>query len=248
LRQIVLDTETTGLEPEQGHRVIEIGCVELVNRRRSGQSFQRYLCPDRPIDTAAVDVHGIDDAFLRDKPRFAEIAQEFLEFVRGAELVIHNAAFDVSFLERELELAGGQHGRLRDHCRVLDTLELARQLHPGQRNSLDALCGRYGVDNSRRELHGALLDAQILSDVYLAMTGGQVSLSLESGTESWSSLGAPVLVDRSGLSLIVLSARPEERSAHAAMLSRIERASDGRCLWLQLEPVNPAPRSGAPAS
>ena len=248
MRQIVLDTETTGLEPEQGHRIIEIGCVELVNRRRSGQSFQRYLCPDRPIDTAAVDVHGIDDAFLKDKPRFSEVAREFLDFVRGAELVIHNAPFDVAFLDRELALTGASHGRLRDHCQILDTLELARQLHPGQRNSLDALCGRYHVDNSKRELHGALLDAQILSDVYLAMTGGQVSLSLESGTEGWTGTSAPILVDRSGLSLIIVSARPQELTAHAAMLSRIQRASDGRCLWLQVEPAASPSLTGPAAS
>jgi DNA polymerase-3 subunit epsilon len=237
LRQIVLDTETTGLEPEQGHRIIEIGCVELVNRRRSGQSFQRYLCPGRPIDTAAVDVHGIDDSFLLDKPRFADIVDEFLDFVRGAELVIHNAPFDVAFLERELELAGGERGRLRDHCQVLDTLALARQLHPGQRNSLDALCGRYAVDNSSRELHGALLDAQILSDVYLAMTGGQVALSFERGSDGWNVAGAPALIDRAGLTLLVLHASPSELAAHAARLAGIERASDGRCLWHAFEPA-----------
>jgi len=235
LRQIVLDTETTGLEPEQGHRVIEIGCVELVNRRRSGQSFQRYLCPDRPIDTAAVDVHGIDDAFLADKPRFHDVAEEFLEFVRGAELVIHNAPFDVAFLDRELELAGGNRGRLRDHCQVLDTLALARQLHPGQRNSLDALCGRYSVDNSRRELHGALLDAQILSDVYLAMTGGQVALSLDRGVEGYDASRMPTLIERTGFILRVVRASAGELLAHEARLAGIERASDGRCLWRALE-------------
>ena len=237
MRQIVLDTETTGLEPEQGHRIIEIGCVELVNRRRSGQSFQRYLAPGRPIDTAAVDVHGIDDAFLLDKPRFEDIADEFLAFVRGAELVIHNAPFDVAFLERELELAGGNRGRLRDHCQVLDTLALARQLHPGQRNSLDALCGRYSVDNSRRELHGALLDAQILSDVYLAMTGGQVSLSFDRGVDGWNVAGTPAMVDRTGLTLLVLQATPAELAAHAARLAGIERANGGRCLWRAFEPA-----------
>src|SRR5262245_35704750 len=237
MRQVVLDTETTGLEPEQGHRVIEIGCVELVNRRRSGQSFQRYLCPDRPIDTAAVDVHGIDDAFLAGKPRFPDIADEFLEFVRGAELVIHNAPFDVAFLDRELELAGGHRGRLRDHCQVLDTLELARQLHPGQRNSLDALCGRYSVDNSRRELHGALLDAQILSDVYLAMTGGQVALSLERGAEGYDAARAPTLIERAGIVLVIVRANVEELAAHDARLTGIERASGGRCLWRELERV-----------
>jgi DNA polymerase-3 subunit epsilon len=235
LRQIVLDTETTGLEPEQGHRIIEVGCIELVNRRRTGRSFQRYLCPQRPIDKAAVDVHGIDDAFLADKPLFADIVEELLEFVRGAELVIHNAAFDVAFIDRELELAGGTRGRLRDHCQVLDTLELARQLHPGQRNSLDALCGRYAVDNSRRELHGALLDAQILTDVYLAMTGGQVALSLERGTEAWDGTREPAFIERAGLVLAVVRASVSERLAHEARLARIDRASQGRCLWLRAE-------------
>jgi len=236
LRQIILDTETTGLEPEQGHRIIEIGCVELVNRRRSGQSFQRYLCPDRTIDTAAVDVHGIDDAFLADKPHFPDIVDEFLDFVRGAELVIHNAPFDVAFLDRELELAGGNRGRMRDFCQVLDTLELARQLHPGQRNSLDALCGRYSVDNSRRELHGALLDAQILSDVYLAMTGGQVALSLgERGAEGYDAARTPMLIERGGIVLRIVRPNIDELTAHEARLASIERASDGRCLWRELE-------------
>ncbi|HXH04115.1 MAG TPA: DNA polymerase III subunit epsilon, partial [Candidatus Competibacteraceae bacterium] len=179
MRQVVLDTETTGLDPAQGHRVIEIGCVELVNRRHSGRHFHHYLQPDREIDAEAIQVHGISNEFLADKPRFADIAAEFLAFVDGAELVIHNAAFDVGFLNHELRLYDPAHPGLENLCRVLDTLVLARQLHPGQRNTLDALCKRYGVDNSQRTLHGALLDAEILADVYLAMTGGQVALGLE---------------------------------------------------------------------
>lgn len=234
MRQIVLDTETTGLEPGAGHRIIEIGCVELVNRRPTQNRFHRYINPEREVDRGALEVHGIENDFLSTQPKFAEVAAELLEFVRGAELVIHNAPFDVAFLERELALAGGAWGRLVDHCQVLDTLELARQLHPGQRNSLDALCSRYAVDNSRREVHGALLDAQILCDVYLAMTGGQVALSFDRA-ETWSGTGAPVFVDRTGLTLAVVRAGADELAAHAARLAAIDRASQGRCLWLRLE-------------
>lgn len=177
-RQVVLDTETTGLEPSQGHRIIEIGCVELVGRRLTRRHFHQYLQPDREIDEGALAVHGISNEFLADKPRFADVADQFLDFIRGAELVIHNAPFDVGFLDRELTLLGDGRGCVTDYATVLDSLELARRMHPGQRNSLDALCKRYQIDNSGRELHGALLDARILADVYLAMTGGQVSLSL----------------------------------------------------------------------
>lgn len=179
MRQIVLDTETTGLEPAQGHRIIEIGCVELIGRRPTGRSFHRYLNPERALDPGAVEVHGLTETFLADKPRFAEVAAELLEFIRGAELVIHNAAFDTGFLDAELARLKPAPGRIADFCPVLDTLKLARELHPGARASLDALCRRYGVDNSQRELHGALLDARILADVYLAMTGGQVAMALD---------------------------------------------------------------------
>lgn len=184
MRQIVLDTETTGLEPDLGHRIIEIGCVELVNRRPTGRTFHHYLNPEREIEQGALEVHGITAEFLRDKPRFADIADELMDFISGAELVIHNAAFDVAFLDAELRRHAANvpafAGRLVSaECRILDTLALARDMHPGQRNSLDALCKRYGIDNSHRELHGALLDARILADVYLAMTGGQVGLALE---------------------------------------------------------------------
>lgn len=178
MRQIVLDTETTGLEVSQGHRVIEIGCVELYNRRLTGRQFHRYINPERDVDAAAIEVHGLTDAFLADKPVFARVAREFVDFVSGAELIIHNAPFDVGFLDAELKRHDSSAAALGDLCEVIDTLVMARTRHPGQRNSLDALCGRYEIDNSSRDLHGALLDAEILADVYLAMTGGQTSLAL----------------------------------------------------------------------
>lgn len=182
MRQIVLDTETTGLEPEQGHRIIEIACVELLNRRLSGRHFHQYVRPDRQIDPAAFAVHGIRDEVLEDKPPFCEVAEEFLGFINGAELIIHNAPFDVGFLNHELARLAQVQPLIESYCSVLDTLALARELHPGQRNSLDALCKRYAVDNSARELHGALLDAEILAEVYLAMTGGQATLDLSAAT------------------------------------------------------------------
>src|SRR5579862_2247170 len=178
MRQVILDTETTGLEPELGHRIIEIGCVEVLHRRITGRTFHRYVNPERDIEEGALAVHGISRTELEGKPRFAEIAQELLAFISGAELVIHNAAFDVAFLDHELSRVSSASRPVTSVCTVLDTLALAREMHPGQRNNLDALCKRYGVDNSRRELHGALLDAQILADVYLAMTGGQGALAL----------------------------------------------------------------------
>jgi DNA polymerase-3 subunit epsilon len=180
MRQVILDTETTGLEPSDGHRIIEIGCVELVNRRITGNTYHQYIQPDRVIDAGAREVHGITDQFLADKPRFADIAGEFLTFIRGAELVIHNAPFDVGFINHEFALLGKSVGSVSEHCTIVDTLAIARRLHPGQRNNLDALCKRYQIDNSQRDLHGALLDAEILADVYLAMTGGQATLSLDS--------------------------------------------------------------------
>jgi DNA polymerase-3 subunit epsilon len=178
-RQIVLDTETTGLEPAEGHRIIEIGCVEMIDRRLTGNNFHQYLQPDREIDAGAIEVHGISNEFLADKPRFAEVASRLLDYLRGAELIIHNAAFDVGFLNHEFGLLGQGFAGLDAHCRVTDSLALARKKHPGQRNSLDALCKRYEVNNSHRDLHGALLDAEILAEVYLAMTGGQKSLQLQ---------------------------------------------------------------------
>ena len=181
MRQIVLDTETTGLEVSQGHRVIEIGCVELVNRRVTGNDWHHYVNPEREIDSGAYEVHGLSLEFLQDKPRFEALAQDFLDYVAGAELVIHNAAFDVGFLDYELSRLQPAMPPLAEKCNILDTLLLARQKHPGQKNSLDALCKRYEIDNSQRSLHGALLDARILADVYLAMTGGQASLGLDTG-------------------------------------------------------------------
>ena len=178
MRQVVLDTETTGLEHSQGHRIIEIGCVELINRKLTERQFHLYIKPDREIDPGAIEVHGISNEFLKDKPRFAEIVDDFIAFVEGAELVIHNAPFDIGFLNHELSLLKN-HQPMDQYCTVLDTLVMARKKHPGQRNSLDALCKRYGIDNSHRDLHGALLDAEILADVYRFMTGGQTQLLLD---------------------------------------------------------------------
>jgi DNA polymerase-3 subunit epsilon len=237
MRQVVLDTETTGLEPELGHRIIEIGCVELLNRRLTGQRFHQYLQPDREIDPGAVEVHGLTNAFLADKPRFADVAEDFLAFVRGAELIIHNAPFDVGFINHELTRFSAGLGTLTEHCQVLDTLALARQLHPGQKNNLDALCRRYGVDNSQRDLHGALLDAEILAELYLAMTGGQAALALDAASAgpAYQQLAAqPVSAERPPLRIV--RASPAELEAHAARLAGIDKASAGNCLWRLLEP------------
>ena len=230
-RQIVLDTETTGLDPVQGHRVIEIGCVEVINRRLTGQHFHQYLQPDRQIDPAAIEVHGITNEFLADKPRFADVAQDFLDFVKDAELIIHNAPFDVGFLDHELRRLKRDHKPLAEYCEILDTLGMARRLHPGQRNSLDALCKRYEVDNAQRTLHGALLDAEILADVYLAMTGGQVSLSLVSEATHLRSqenrTTRRLRADRPPLR--VLRANAEEEAEHQRYLDLLD--SNGLCLW-----------------
>ena len=234
MRQIVLDTETTGLEPAEGHRIIEIGCVEIINRRPSGRTFHQYLNPEREIDRAAEDVHGLSRAFLADKPRFHEVAPEFVEFVAGAELVIHNAAFDVGFLDAELARLDPPGPVVAEACKVLDTLMLARQLHPGQRQSLDALCKRYGVDNSGRDLHGALLDAQLLAEVFLAMTGGQAELGL--GAETGATAAGRKRrkkINRKGLQLVVQRATDEELAAHEAALDRLDQLGDGPCLWRQ---------------
>jgi DNA polymerase-3 subunit epsilon len=246
MRQIVLDTETTGLEPEQGHRVIEIGCVELIDRRATGRNFHRYLNPQREIDAGALEVHGLTAEFLADKPRFAEVVDELLAFVGDAELVIHNAEFDLGFLNNELRLQGNALADLRQHCHVLDTLLLARQLHPGQRNSLDALCRRYAVDNSQRDLHGALLDAQILAEVYLAMTGGQADLSLGEleSAERAPGESAPRFA-RGALQLVVSAPSAEELAAHAAMLAFLEQQGGVRPLWQAVDvPVRHAAVGG----
>jgi len=233
LRQIVLDTETTGLEPSEGHRIIEIGCVELINRRLTGNNYHQYLNPDRDIDAGAIEVHGITNKFLADKPRFPAIAKDFLAYIKGAELVIHNAAFDVGFINHELVLAGKQWGATADYSTVLDTLLLARQKHPGQRNSLDALCRRYEINNAHRELHGALLDSEILADVYLAMTGGQTSLLLgDEDDEQGHTRGAAIRrLDTDRPKLKVVNATTEEMIAHKARISAIEKKIDGKSVW-----------------
>ncbi len=231
MRQIVLDTETTGLSVSKGHRIIEIGCIELVNRRPTGREFHRFLNPDRNIDEGAERVHGISNQDLETAARFPEIADDFLEFIKDAELIIHNAEFDVGFIENELALMQHEQPCITDHASVLDTLKLAREIHPGQRNSLDALCKRYAVDASKRNVHGALIDAELLSLVYLAMTGGQTALSLDAEIDAavlagHSSAEARVAGD---LNLVVIKATDEEAVAHEAMLEKLRDA--GACVW-----------------
>lgn len=236
MRQIVLDTETTGLEVDKGHRVIELGCVELVNRRRTHRTLHHYLQPDREIDPGAQEVHGISAEMLAGKPRFVDIAREFLEFVAGAELVIHNADFDVGFLNAELRVLGANPPRIPGVCTVVDTLALARRLHPGQRNSLDALCKRYTVDNTGREYHGALLDAQLLADVYLAMTGGQAPLLLDqSAGETTRQQAVARPVARDGLRLAVVRASADELAEHERYLALLDKQSGGKTLWRRLD-------------
>ena len=238
MRQIVLDTETTGLEASQGHRIIEIGCVELINRRLTGNHYHQYINPQREIDQGAIEVHGITSEFLTDKPLFAQVAADFVDFISGAELIIHNAPFDLGFLDAELQRLPTQYGAVRELCAVIDTLVLARAKHPGQRNNLDALCQRYDVDNSQRDLHGALLDAEILADVYLAMTGGQTTFQLSDASAN-SGDGGPgsqqirrLATGRAALP--VIAATPAERSAHEAQLDAIAASSGGRVLWREL--------------
>ncbi len=231
MRQIVLDTETTGLNARLGDRILEIGCVELVSRRLSGNHFHHYLNPEREVEEGALRVHGITNEFLQDKPRFADVAREFLEYVRGAELVIHNAAFDVEFLNIELEKLG--FDRLEAHvARVIDTLATARELHPGKRNSLDALCERYQIDNSHRTLHGALLDAELLAEAYLAMTRGQESLAIELEAPPAAAVAA-----RAGGGerprVVVVCASDEELAEHIGVLESI--AKEARVLWREAD-------------
>lgn len=229
-RQIILDTETTGLEPRLGHRIIEVAGVEMVNRRLTGKHFHRYLNPGRDSDEGALQVHGLTTEFLSDKPKFAEVVEEFLEYVSGAELIIHNAPFDIGFLDAELALV--RKKKLSAYCpAVIDTLRMAKDLHPGKRNGLDSLCERYQIDNSARTLHGALLDAELLAEVYLAMTRGQDSLIVESETAR-----AEVKVasfERGSLKLAVLRAGPDELAAHEAQLADIDKASGGS-VWRRL--------------
>ena len=232
MRQIVLDTETTGLEPAAGHRIIELGCVELYNRRVTSSTFHRYVNPGRTVDAGALEVHGIDDEFLAAQPFFADVVSEFLEFVQDAELVIHNAEFDVEFINHELRRVPDAPRDIRELCQVLDTLALARRMHPGKANDLDSLARRHGVDASRRKYHGALLDAEILAEIYLIMTGAQVSLSLETDdAAAGTHAGDYVPVERAGLTLTVPRASPEEAAAHDALLERIRSQSGGSALW-----------------
>lgn len=228
MRQIILDTETTGLEPELGHRIIEIGGVELVNRRFTGNDFHRYVNPERDIDAAALEVHGITVEFLGDKPKFADIAAELLDYLSGAELVIHNSAFDLAFLNHELGRCGLKP--VTDCCAgVVDTWRLAKDLHPGKRNSLDALCERYQIDNAARTLHGALLDARLLAEVYVCMTRGQESLVME--MDAPAAAAAAVEAGLGSLNLVILQASADELAEHARQLQEIDKASGGRCLW-----------------
>ena len=236
MRQVVLDTETTGLDPSQGHRVIEIGCVEIDNRKLTGRHYHCYLNPGREIDAAAIEVHGLTSQFLRDKPRFHQIEEEFLAFIDGSELVIHNAPFDIGFLDHELRATKTDATAISNICGVLDSLLLAREKHPGQRNSLDALCKRYGVDNTQRQLHGALLDAEILADVYLVMTSGQSSLLLSEDESEGSNRrrrNNQRDVQREGIA--VIKAGEDELAAHEQRLQDLAESSDEGCLWLQLE-------------
>lgn len=251
MRQIVLDTETTGLEPEQGHRIIEIGCVEIVNRRMTGNNYHHYIHPERDIDEAAVEVHGITLESLEGKPLFGDLAEEMLQYLRGAELIIHNAPFDVGFLNHEFARAGLGEKVIEAHCEVMDTLVMARHRHPGQRNSLDALCKRYEVDNSQRQLHGALLDAEILADVYLAMTGGQISLLGESedltqsgGIRSGDDEGGAAARDAGTLATggqdtarptPLVRASREELRAHEEWLQLLDRESADGVVWRRIE-------------
>ncbi len=237
-RQIALDTETTGLSTAAGHRIIEIGCVELVNRRLTGREFHRFIDPERDIDEGAERVHGISRADLEGKPRFADIVDEFLDFIRDSELVIHNAEFDVGFLDHELGLMKHGQPQISEHAAVLDTLALARELHPGQRNNLDALCKRYEVDASRREVHGALIDAELLARVYLAMTGGQAALLLDSdeAEQQASRAVTDAAIRRTDLDLVVRAASAEECAAHEALLDQMEQS--GKCLWRALDAEN----------
>jgi DNA polymerase-3 subunit epsilon len=232
MRQIVLDTETTGLDPDLGHRIIEIGGVELISRRFTGNDFHRYLNPERESEAGALEIHGLTTEFLSDKPKFRDIATEFLDYIRGAELIIHNSAFDLAFLDRELARADLKPMN-EYQADVVDTLRMAKDLHPGKRNSLDALCERYQVDNAARTLHGALLDARLLAEVYLAMTRGQENLVMEVETTAAMTAAAEIAVGK--LDLVVVRATKEELAEHARLLDEIDKVSKGATLWRKLE-------------
>ncbi len=236
MRQIILDTETTGLEPKQGHRIIEIGCIELINRRKTERNFHQYLNPERDIEDGAFNIHGLSNEFLSDKSRFADIAQEFIDFIRDGELIIHNAPFDVGFINAELKLLGKKWGKIEDYCTVFDTLVLAREKHPGQKNNLDALCKRYEVDNSQRDLHGALLDAKILLDVYLKMTGGQTDLAFHSvATSHGAKCKSEQYINNKHKKLVVIEPTENELAEHRLLLESIEDKNKGKCIWLETE-------------
>jgi len=229
-RQIVLDTETTGLEPSQGHRIIEIGCIEMINRRVTSNHWHHYIQPDRQVDVGAFEVNGFSNEFLQDKPRFHELADSFLEYIRGAELIIHNAPFDVGFLNHELKLLDGNRPMIGDICSVLDTLVMARQKHPGQKNNLDALCRRYEIDNSARTLHGALLDSEILAEVYLIMTGGQTALSLDDYENQQQDVGSVQISAQQVEKLSVWQASEQDLQSHQQYLDFLQQKA-GKSAW-----------------
>jgi DNA polymerase-3 subunit epsilon len=234
MRQIILDTETTGLEPKKGHRIIEVGCVEVINRRLTGNNFHYYLNPQRDIDEGAVAVHGLTSEFLAEKPLYEDIAEELYSYLKGAEVVIHNAAFDVGFINHEYHLMGSKHSDMASWCDIIDSLHMARKMFPGQRNSLDALCKRYEIDNSQRQLHGALLDAEILADVYLMMTGGQNSLFAEESTTNIEF--TPKVFDTNRAKLPVIKASKGELTHHLERLAAISKASGAESVWDTLKP------------
>lgn len=257
-RQIIFDTETTGLKPQDGHRVIEIGCVELVNRKLTGNNFHYYLNPHRNVDEESIKIHGLTNQFLSKKPSFCHIADEFLNYIKGAELIAHNAKFDLGFLNNELDLVKdnlGKHVKITDYAEVTDSLVLAKKLHPGQRNSLDALCKRYSIDNTHRELHGALLDSHLLAEVYLAMTGGQGSLEFFSGNKQNDNIVDKKITGHADYSdnkiigsdsnsakhhihddLLIIRADQSELNNHNDFLELLAKKSDLGCLWQQLNP------------
>jgi len=245
-RQILLDTETTGLDPKKGHKIIEIGCVELVDRRLTGKTYQQFLNPKRQIDEGALKVHGITEAFLADKPVFEDVFEEFLNFVKDAELIIHNAPFDIGFLNQEIHIANlnpnCQWQEMEQYCQILDTLTMARKMYPGQKNSLDALCKRFSIDNTHRTLHGALLDSEILADVYLAMTGGQTNLfQAESKTQNaQQNEYQQHKKTKSHLDLKVIRASELELTEHSKRLQQLKKSSSKGCLWTELENSQPS--------
>ena len=235
MRQVILDTETTGLDVDEGHRIIEVGCVEIMDRRLTRRHFHRYINPERDIDDGAFQVHGITREFLQDKPVFADIWQDLVEFIDGAELIMHNALFDLRFINQEMAYVSTSLGVVSDYCPVLDSLELAREKHPGQKNNLDALCKRYSVDNSQRDLHGALLDAEILAEVYLLMTGGQVALSLGETDISSGTVNKKRVLTNERPPLKIIKASAEEIHRHEAKLEQLELNSSSGCIWKSLD-------------